>query len=367
MSGEITNLLNDINILLNRKNNIEQLLDLITPKLYVETYNVSLYATDNFYINRIIKQMNDGNNKGIYLYQELDKTVLAYFMDKKELYIINKIINRYYGNKKINSNYSKINSNYSNKNMAWEVGICYYIKSRYNSGGIILTRQSSFRKIKIDVIEDIEKKISVGENYELVFDNSFNAICWGPHFKYMDYGDLEYVKNTNINDFSKMHGYRTTPWVFLEDNGNKKKYAVISVHCPLNKSKRKELINSICSNAKDYSKTYNIILGGDLNMIPDELHNVLYGIEDKQITPQQLIKSKPYGGFLKYTTINIIGDKFPITHKNMDLTKIFEEAIDWILVSNNLKVINYEIGSTDFNTKKNWSDHAPVKITINDS
>ncbi len=361
MSDEITNLLSDINTLLNRKNNIEQLLDLLSPKLYVETYNVNLCATDNTYINRITEQMNNKVDKGIYLYQELDKSVLTYFRENTGLYKINKIIGRYCGNK-------IINSYYSNKNMSWEVNICYQIESRYNSGGIILTRQSSFRKIKRDVVEDIERIIKVDNSYELVFGNSFNAICWGPHFKYMGYDDLEYVKNNNVNKFADMHGYRTTPWVFLEDIGNKKKYAVISVHCPLNESKRKELVNSLCSTAKNYSETYNIILGGDLNMIPSELHNVLYGMEDKQITPQQLIKSKPYGGFLKYTTINVIGDKFPITHKNMDPTKnLFQEAVDWILVSNNLKVINYGVGSIDFNTEKNWSDHAPVKITIDDS
>ena len=329
-------------------------------EIWIETYNCNL--DPKIREGRLESQM-DGvklynraeQGIGIYLYQEIGQDIFDFY-----------------------NNAGRVTPN---KNLYCDQVFCYTInRPKVKMPGMLMSKQFSFKNVA---------ERGKAKNWIVDSTNSYNAVVWTPSFKLLGIHIPGYmVSDKNDLDWGNRIGSRTTPWVILHNRENNTHYAAISIHGnsgPAN-IKRHRLLKSLCADIgkiRGDNPGIQFIVGGDLNMDVHELHmtfnidglpgnnkelkDAITRHKSQNITPANW-RDKPLCNGLTHTYETNIAT-FIITHwnKNPETGEIFQGKLDWLFVSNDLKV-TFSI-TDDVKTDKNPnilnpSDHAPVRIKV---
>ena len=325
-------------------------------EIWIETYNCNL--DPKIREGRLESQM-DGvklynraeQGIGIYLYQEIGQDIFDFY-----------------------NNAGRVTPN---KNLYCDQVFCYTInRPKVKMPGMLMSKQFSFKNVA---------ERGKAKNWIVDSTNSYNAVVWTPSFKLLGIHIPGYmVSDKDDLDWGNRIGSRTTPWVILHNRENNTHYAAISIHGnsgPAN-IKRHRLLKSLCADIETIRREnpgIKFIVGGDLNMTPDEVvinsTNALV-TKDMIQTPLNTQPSRefkynivPCGGLIHTCDYDIKQKNFIITHwnKNPETGEIFQGKLDWLFVSNDLDV-TFSI-TDDVKTDKNPnilnpSDHAPVRIKV---
>jgi hypothetical protein len=370
-------------------------------KIHIETYNcdekfdksgrffaqMGYNQGFNFFFPHGLKQHVDKfQHKGIYLYQEIPTALATNLV--RDGYKRDVGLDKYFGEESLLFYYEDP----SNRNNFFEKHELSY--------GMVMTPQRSFRgksgtPFPATVIRD-------EGDHEFVSTTS-NMICWTPQFLLHDIIRPSYwEEDERLDDYRNRTGCRSTPIVILGDVETNIEYAVISVHGNSGPAhpKRIPLIRSVLADLQKYANLgYKTILGGDLNMQPEELFIALHtdfevpeGITRRDFTPvlnaelerheHILPKDFPTEFYAFRHTFKQFGyeslkdiDKFKITHYNENPPHSpadpFVGTLDWIIIDKDTSVGNYYVDNIDprilpKSGVRNPSDHANVRVVINE-